>query len=500
MENISQKKIQQQNIVDELNKKKNSCKNITYINIALCWIYCWRNTKLNKFNTKNILTGTILIAMLLSTFVIAQPALANPLPSSESITVQQAEHMIKTNKNIVILDVRNETEYAVAHLDNAIWIPLHELENRIDELSDKQSSLVLVYCGVGGRSVTACQILKDHGFTKVYNMMGGITEWMNANYPVNTSLHYVNVKSVTPNGNNAKIDTIQPWLQHQPEIACEPCMQNQTSAEGIPTNIEFTVLEQNETHTITFLEYELDGTIIQSFATTTILWIDSKLEGTTNKTAIFSSIEEIKEDTITQLFSLDYVIKGPTYNMTVSTTLVPCDADYYHMATTRVEYIPDGGTSRASLEYVTFDDVPMTLSQSYKAIGSVADQLGKEYKKSSDQTLKQFADRYQTIATEMSSFSDLVKNNLSQYDKEVESSAALIADANEMDCVSCAFYIVVNVSLFDPICGLCVFSLGVAVATVAAILLAIGLCGACVLGLAQTVLSCLNCAIYMGWR
>src|SRR5215469_8663756 len=141
---------------------------------------------MTQIKTKNIFISTILSAMLLALLVLVPTALADPpLPSSQNLTVQQAEHLIKTNKNVVILDVRNETEYNAAHLDNAVWIPLHELEDRLNELSEKQNSPVLVYCGVGGRTVTACQILEDHGFTKVYGMIGGITEWMEANYPVN---------------------------------------------------------------------------------------------------------------------------------------------------------------------------------------------------------------------------------------------------------------------------------------------------------------------------
>jgi rhodanese-related sulfurtransferase len=406
--------------------------------------------------------------------------------------------MIKTNKNIVILDVRNETEYAAAHLDNAIWIPLHELENRINELTDKQNTPVLVYCGVGGRSVVACQILKDHGFTKVYNMIGGITEWMNANYPVNTSLQYINVKSVTPNGNNAKIDTIQPYLQYQPEIACEPCMQSQASTAGVPSNIVHTILEQDETQIISFLEYELDGTITQTLATTEILWIESTLQGTTNRTAILSSIEQITGDTTTHTLSLDYVIVAPSYNMTIFTTLVPCATDSYHMGAIGVSYIPAIGSSRSSLEYIDFE-VPMTLSQSYKALSSVADQIGKEYKKSSDPTLKQFADRYQTIATELNSFSDLVKKDLASYDKEVEIVTAVISDPSISDCLGCATAILSLKYVAISFCSLCQLSLGVGILTVAGFLIAAGLCTVCILDVALSVNSCYNCAKYMGW-
>ncbi len=52
---------------------------------------------------------------------------------------------------------------------------------------------IIVYCKSGGRSVTASGILDSHGFTKVYNMLGGITAWQNAGYPVwIATVHNVN--------------------------------------------------------------------------------------------------------------------------------------------------------------------------------------------------------------------------------------------------------------------------------------------------------------------
>jgi rhodanese-related sulfurtransferase len=88
--------------------------------------------------------------------------------------------MIESNPNLVILDVRTQAEYDSGHIQNATLIPVTELANRLGELDTEKE--ILVYCKAGGRSATASQILVDNGFSKVYNMLGGITAWMSAGY------------------------------------------------------------------------------------------------------------------------------------------------------------------------------------------------------------------------------------------------------------------------------------------------------------------------------
>jgi parallel beta-helix repeat protein len=106
-----------------------------------------------------------------------------------NVTVSQAKNMIDSNTSLVILDVRNQSEYDTGHIRNARLIPVYELEGRLDELSKTDD--ILVYCKSGFRSSTASRILVDNSFMYVYNMIGGITAWISAGYPV-----YVNYSSV----------------------------------------------------------------------------------------------------------------------------------------------------------------------------------------------------------------------------------------------------------------------------------------------------------------
>jgi len=97
---------------------------------------------------------------------------------------------------LVVLDVRTQSEYDSGHIRNAKLIPHTELEGRLDELNKTDG--ILVYCRTGGRSSTASQILVDNGFLYVYNMLGGITAWIDEGYPV-----YVKYSSIQEAINNA---------------------------------------------------------------------------------------------------------------------------------------------------------------------------------------------------------------------------------------------------------------------------------------------------------
>ena len=75
-----------------------------------------------------------------------------------------------------VLDVREPHEAQIANL-GATLIPVGDLENRIGELKGREHDEIYVHCKTGGRSQKASLILKQHGFTDVHNVAGGITAW-----------------------------------------------------------------------------------------------------------------------------------------------------------------------------------------------------------------------------------------------------------------------------------------------------------------------------------
>ena len=100
---------------------------------------------------------------------------ATPRQHTQVMSNAELEAVLLTQLNAVVLDVREAAEYAFNHIPNAISIPLGELEARIGELNSEQD--IYVVCRTGNRSDFAAQQLTKQGFSKVTNVVPGMSEW-----------------------------------------------------------------------------------------------------------------------------------------------------------------------------------------------------------------------------------------------------------------------------------------------------------------------------------
>jgi rhodanese-related sulfurtransferase/TusA-related sulfurtransferase len=91
------------------------------------------------------------------------------------INNNELEIKLESNANMVVLDVRENAEFAFNHIPNAFSIPLGELEGRYDELNKEAE--IYVICRTGSRSDLAAQKLTEKGFTKVINVVPGMSQW-----------------------------------------------------------------------------------------------------------------------------------------------------------------------------------------------------------------------------------------------------------------------------------------------------------------------------------
>jgi rhodanese-related sulfurtransferase len=76
---------------------------------------------------------------------------------------------------VVLLDVREHDELALAAVAGALHVPMREIPARLAEL-DAAKPLV-VMCHSGGRSRRVAEFLKENGFPNVFNLNGGIDAW-----------------------------------------------------------------------------------------------------------------------------------------------------------------------------------------------------------------------------------------------------------------------------------------------------------------------------------
>jgi rhodanese-related sulfurtransferase len=99
-------------------------------------------------------------------------------------TVDEVKKRLDKRDQFVLVDVREESEYAKDHLPGALHLGKGVIERDIEtRVSDLSAPLVL-YCGGGFRSALAADNLQKMGYTNVISMDGGIREWREKGYPL----------------------------------------------------------------------------------------------------------------------------------------------------------------------------------------------------------------------------------------------------------------------------------------------------------------------------
>jgi rhodanese-related sulfurtransferase len=95
----------------------------------------------------------------------------------KNLDASEFESRILKDPETVILDVRTEDEYLSGHIPGAINLNVTDpsFTSEIEKLNKMKS--YYVYCRGGGRSISACHLLAEDGFLKIYNLGGGIMSY-----------------------------------------------------------------------------------------------------------------------------------------------------------------------------------------------------------------------------------------------------------------------------------------------------------------------------------
>ena len=96
-------------------------------------------------------------------------------PEEYTVFPNELKQMIDSGRDFILLDVREEWEYQLVHIEGAVSIPLGELPRRSRELSPVDE--IIVYCHHGMRSLDAAHLLQQLGFKSVLSVVGGIDRW-----------------------------------------------------------------------------------------------------------------------------------------------------------------------------------------------------------------------------------------------------------------------------------------------------------------------------------
>jgi rhodanese-related sulfurtransferase len=84
---------------------------------------------------------------------------------------------LDSGEKINLIDCREPHEYAEANLGGKL-VPLGKIQTmQIEDIENLKNEEVIVHCRSGQRSMMACMVLDQLGFTNTYNVVGGILDW-----------------------------------------------------------------------------------------------------------------------------------------------------------------------------------------------------------------------------------------------------------------------------------------------------------------------------------
>ncbi|MFM8558333.1 MAG: rhodanese-like domain-containing protein [bacterium] len=91
------------------------------------------------------------------------------------ITARELSQRLQQGDDLLLVDVREADELAIARFPHALHIPLATVPLRLAELPTDRT--IVLACHHGGRSMQALQFLKARGYTTLLNLEGGIDAW-----------------------------------------------------------------------------------------------------------------------------------------------------------------------------------------------------------------------------------------------------------------------------------------------------------------------------------
>ena len=95
------------------------------------------------------------------------------------VNVTETEQLVE-GKGALVVDVREQGEYYAGRIPRSRHLPLSQIRVRMGELERERDRPIIVSCRSGRRSAYASILLSRCGYSKVYNLKGGLNAWMKA--------------------------------------------------------------------------------------------------------------------------------------------------------------------------------------------------------------------------------------------------------------------------------------------------------------------------------
>jgi hypothetical protein len=268
------------------------------------------------------------------------------------------------------------------------------------------------------------------------------------------------------------------------------------NGNSLITNQVTNVIVETESFSQATFSYMCDNVEYNNIISATTLWTykNSDRYGT-NVSAIFEFLESSGDQNV-QEYLLTYQIQHVDYEFIVSTILQLLDANTYSASTTTAKFIPTGKEDTVSVEEVLFTS-PVTLSELYAELEIICKNLSQMYgndgSEYNDASLKELAVNYGLMADEFKYLSNLVDNELQNYDLKILEGIAILFD--DATCTLCTLVVEILATIIT--CGVVDYVLVPVVC--AALGLASGGLGAVACTIITGAVIGVLCGVGVGW-
>jgi rhodanese-related sulfurtransferase len=105
-------------------------------------------------------------------------------PYVKELTIHQARERLAKSPSAVLMDVREDTEWAKDHAAQAVHLGKGILERDLEKMFPDTSREIIMYCGGGYRSVLTAAVAQKMGYTNVFSLTGGFKALVQAAWPM----------------------------------------------------------------------------------------------------------------------------------------------------------------------------------------------------------------------------------------------------------------------------------------------------------------------------
>ena len=105
-------------------------------------------------------------------------------PRIKEITLDEARARLAQNPKAILIDVREDAEWAAGHADEAKHLGKGVLERDIEKMFPDNNAEIIMYCGGGYRSALTCDVAQRMGYKNVASLIDGYKAMVQAGWPM----------------------------------------------------------------------------------------------------------------------------------------------------------------------------------------------------------------------------------------------------------------------------------------------------------------------------